>query len=504
MCTHSRFVFNPYSRRNVLVKCGKCPACQQEKAFKRATLIRNNMQDGMIALFFTLTYSNDFVPYINRADILSNVSGDINIYRNSSIRQIYDRHSNKLRWKKIDETVVLGSVMIEDLDLTNMDKIPNPKGLPKNFVSVCWFPDIQDFYKRLRNYLQRKLGYEKRFSYFTCSEYGGYSKRAHAHGLLFINREDEAMFRSAIVQAWPFADFTRTAKFIEVARDAANYVASYVNSPASLFPLLQAHCFKQKHSHSKNFGCLLDCFSLRSILQKIDKGDLFYYIRQKFDGTSNVRKLPIPLYILYRYFPICKGFGWLDSCQLRTILLDPKRVGEILGDYDVVCNFNRDIYDFDSFSRSFVCGLNISHRIVFHRQTKLINPLYTFTPKETYCIYVRLENCFKRFHAETGLSRYDYAFYYERVYSLYNSLMHKLLHEDINDIDEYLDFYDNGFEVLDNPLLSPTLSNLNLCADPNKRKFIVACTDRNNSLFYRMNKQKDVTNYCLSNIGYNV
>ena len=69
MCTHSRFIFNPYSRKNVLVKCGKCPSCLQEKAFARAQRIKNNYSDGTICLFFTLTYSNDFIPYIDRDDV---------------------------------------------------------------------------------------------------------------------------------------------------------------------------------------------------------------------------------------------------------------------------------------------------------------------------------------------------------------------------------------------------------------------------------------------------
>ena len=64
MCTHMRSIWNPYSRKNVLVKCGKCEACQQEAACRRANRIRNHVHDGNIQLFITLTYSNDFVPYV--------------------------------------------------------------------------------------------------------------------------------------------------------------------------------------------------------------------------------------------------------------------------------------------------------------------------------------------------------------------------------------------------------------------------------------------------------
>ena len=358
MCTHCRTVYNPYSRRTLLVKCGKCPSCLQEKAFARARRIKNNLDDGMICLFFTLTYANDYLPYIDRMDLYEDCfHEDVAIYRNASIRKVFDRHSGEVRWKKNDVKDIIAYVNPIDIDFCDIDKIPSPTGMPKDYVSVCWYPDIQDFYKRLRVYLERNCNYAKRFSYYSCSEYGSFHKRAHFHGLLFIPREDEALFRSAIVESWPYADKARTAKFIEIARDAANYVASYVNSSSRLFPLLTADCFKQKHSQSKDFGVVLDCFSLRSILKKIDEGDLYYYIRQKFDGTSNVRKLPIPLYVLYRYFPKCKGFSWLDSCQLRTILLDPQRVGDILTDVDLNFRYERDVYDYDCTSNSYILCL---------------------------------------------------------------------------------------------------------------------------------------------------
>ena len=61
MCTNSRFIWNPYARKKILVKCGKCDACKQEKALARSTRIRNNVTSGTIALFITLTYTNDYL-----------------------------------------------------------------------------------------------------------------------------------------------------------------------------------------------------------------------------------------------------------------------------------------------------------------------------------------------------------------------------------------------------------------------------------------------------------
>ena len=475
MCTHMRQIWNPYSRKLVLVKCGKCEACQQEKAMARANRIRNNVTTGTIALFVTLTYTNDFVPYVKLEDI-RDCKVDLPVFRQCQGQFVFDRHSRVKRFKKIHKESVIANVDASQIEDKSFQFYTHLKGMPRNCIGVTWFPDVQDFYKRLRINLSRHYNYEKPFSFFACTEYGGHTYRPHSHHLLFIPREDEELFRSAIIEAWPYADKSRTAKFIEVARDAANYVASYVNSSANVLPLMQSDNFKQKHSASKNFGVVLDCFQLPQILQKIDSGHLFYHREQKFDGESCVLNVPFPKYVLYRYFPVCKGFSWLDSSQLHSILLDPQKVGTILNDTDTI-------------------------------QNKLVNPIYHYSPLESYRIYVRLENCFKRFHAETGLSRYDYAYYYERCWSLYASTLEKLLHETFQEQQlDYADFYENGFEIVDKPDIAPTMSNLlnKITLDPNERKDIKLKTMQMHSLYSRMNKQRKVTNYVMDCMSYDV
>lgn len=517
MCTHCRQIFNPYSRRLVLVKCGKCDACKQERAAKRSVRIRNNASDGTVALFITLTYSNNYVPYVKRSDLATSEL-EVNIYRNNDVRYVFDRHSNKTRLKydygvrPIDRAYVPTEIRCSrDYDCPKIYRLSSLvplNGLGKDYIGVPYYPDIQDFYKRLRQYLIRDYHYDKSFSYFTCSELGGHSYRPHFHALLFIARSDEATFRSAIVKAWPYADRRRTAKFIEIAKNAASYVSAYVNCGSDLPALFEEPMFKPKHSSSKNFGCTLDCFSLAKVLEKIDSGDLAYYCRKKFDGQTNVYRLPLPKYILYRYFPVCKGFGWLTPCQLRAILLDPQKVGDILTDVQIKCNYDRVIYEYnESYNRFSPCML-LHNNIYINRQGKLANPLYHFSPKETYQIYVRLENCYQRFHFETGLSRFDYVFYYERVWSMYNSMLLKMMHEDLQDdpsFIDYSDFYENNYEVIDNPAIAPTLNNLhNLTIDPNMRIDVVNKTNNLRSLFSRLCKQKQVTNYSMVQMGYEV
>ena len=68
MCTHTRYITNRYTGDKVLVSCGKCPACLEAKALNRTNRIKNTYDGSNIALFVTLTYKNEFVPYILKSE----------------------------------------------------------------------------------------------------------------------------------------------------------------------------------------------------------------------------------------------------------------------------------------------------------------------------------------------------------------------------------------------------------------------------------------------------
>ena len=53
MCVNKRYVLNPYIHKRILVDCGKCEACQQERAIMRTNRIRNEYDSNYIMLFGT-------------------------------------------------------------------------------------------------------------------------------------------------------------------------------------------------------------------------------------------------------------------------------------------------------------------------------------------------------------------------------------------------------------------------------------------------------------------
>lgn len=491
MCVNARWIYNPYCRKKILVKCGKCDACLQEKALARTQRIKNNLTSGQLCLFITLTYSNDYVPYVLRSDLLSE-SIDINVYRSCTGRFVYSPKRG-LFFKKERGIELVDNIYIPIECRCSGDIMPlkHLQGCDSEKIGVCISSDIQKFFKRLSQILKRNYEILYPLNYYYCSEYGSFTHRPHFHALLYIRTSDEKAVREAIIKAWPYADSTRTSKYIEIARDAASYVASYVNSKHSLLPVLQESNFRQKHNYSRGFGVALDCFQLDSILAKIESGDLYYYRRKVFDGVTDVVPQPIPAYVINRYFPKFKGISRLSDAQLSSILICPDKV------YDVLFDGTKKMI-YESSNKLIEVDVN------YHNKLGLLN--YDYSEDETRQICVRLENAFQRFKDITGLNRFDYAFYFMRAWRVLFAVNMKFLHCPPNDAElpDYNDFYDNNLDVLNGDVSSPTLELAKLSMNPNARKDIKEKTISLSQIFDKKDKQRKVTNFALTALGHYV
>lgn len=470
MCQNVKYVNNKYIHRNLLVDCGKCPACQQKKAAARANRIRNTVADGNICLFVTLTYKNEFVPYIVRDD-LSVGYNDVSVYRDKTCR--YNRHGKGDDYSQsldVSDGCTVG--VVKDLYVHSQHQIDKLLDLNRSVsgrVGVCWFRDVQNFNKRLRQILKRNYGFKESYQSFCCSEYGSTSQRPHFHLLLFIPKDFENTFRSAIVKAWPYADSDRTAKFIEVARDCASYVSSYVNCGSDVSEILQTSSFRQKHSYSKYFGLGVKSFSLPEILKKVDESDLRYYSTVNIGGVANVVGFPIPKYVINRYFPVFKGFTRIAPDALDGVLLCPERLFEY-----------KESLDYSSI--------------------------------DIYRIKVLLDNAFKKYNIITGNNRFDFVIDFKRVWTCRKSTVLRDSLQSVSDVNEWKSFYDNNLDLfptfttfgVHKGVSAPTLFSLgynleDFQLNPNMIESRVKETARLSSLYFAMCKQRKVTNYVMSN-----
>lgn len=472
MCSNVKYVYNRYVGKTLIVDCGKCPSCQQSKAATRASRIRNNVRDGEISLFVTLTYDNRFVPYIRRSELCLD-GNTVNVYRDASCR--YHRVGKRDSYQQslfVDDGIkVLGSASFDVDSQLQIDRLLSVK--PSKFdakdtsdmVGVCWYSDVKNFFKRLRQVLKRHYGYSNGFSYFACSEYGSFTQRPHFHLLIYIPKDFEQTFRSAIVESWPFADKDRTARFVEVARDCASYVSSYVNSSSDVSQILQTSCFKQKHSYSKVFGMGLHAFSLDEVLQKTESGDLRYYSKVVRDGVPSVSSYPIPKYVINRYFPIFKGYSRIDVDTLASLLQDPTRL--------------------------------YKH---YPLRTKL-----GLSEDDVKRFVIRQNHAYDYYHRVTGGNRYDYAIDFERVWRCRKSVCLRDSLLEVDDVTIWPRYYDNFLDLHFSIVRNDTLKEI--CEaypavwqdNPNLTYPRLLRTVHLEEIYNKCNKQRRVTNYIMSN-----
>ena len=91
MCVNQRLITNPYTKRQLYVNCGKCPACLQEKAIHRVRRIKNTETDALDCMMVSLTYTRGTAPYIDRSEAYNFAHARLpylNVYRDSSFRRV--------------------------------------------------------------------------------------------------------------------------------------------------------------------------------------------------------------------------------------------------------------------------------------------------------------------------------------------------------------------------------------------------------------------------------
>ena len=482
MCTNSKYIYNRYINRSVLVSCGKCPACLQSKAAARANRIRNHVNDTDVCLFVTLTYANRFIPYIYKDDVNDDI---VNVYRHSSVRWYGDHPVIR------DKRELLGT-----LDLTFDDDsfyhrsddfkkaFDRRKGIKcmkhtNDRFSVCWFADGQNFMKRLRINLERKYGIKsenQRLSYYMCTEYGSKSQRAHLHLALFCPKSLESTVRSAICESWLYGDSRRTSRFIQVARDVASYVASYVNRPATFPRFLEKRGICQKHSFSQGFGVRAQCFSLPSLLEKIERRDLHYYRESFKNGVRTVSSVLIPKYVINRFFPLFKGYNLLNDFEIHEYLRNPSKLcGIVNGRF-----------------RRCVRGVDFSHLHENHQ----FHDMSLYSHDDFHRWKVRIENAYERFKSLSGLfdCTWDiYSLLYTSVWNLYHSSALIDSFENVTCINDLSDHYENILDLESGNVHSDLaffLSFVHFQCDPNKRHDVVESSLNLTSLYHKYQKHK--------------
>lgn len=284
-CFHPRKVTNRYTHETLFVRCGTCPSCLVHRSNIQCALISNMSSHFKYAYFFTLTYSDEFVPRVSlevveRCDAESEIDAyisdpdprhlpcDDSRYQiaatylpRSGCFRVHD--SGRVRdFSETEESYqflhTFSGKEVRDLLVASNGRY--------DFARKCVvFPSIDEcrneilvlnpydqnlFFKRLRKLIAEK--YDEKICYYLVSEYGGRTYRPHWHGILFFNSDElTSSICELVSKSWSYG---RTDCSLSRG-SAAGYVASYINSFVDLPDFFNRHKeIKPRSYHSKGLS----------------------------------------------------------------------------------------------------------------------------------------------------------------------------------------------------------------------------------------------------------
>ena len=341
MCRKKHLI---YTRKGkpLVVDCGHCDECRQAKANRYTQLIRNeSIGNGYITFFLTLTYNNKFIPYVNLDEIRNDIGFldhrdlDVNVYRHCSVRRVRlhgNVYGNREYVCRCIDTLTLEDTSFVDIEKLRPYRIPsiNKNGvkhyvLNKNKVGILYLPDIQNFFKSLKIDYERSENRKLEISYFYVGEYGPDTLRPHFHVAARVPVKDKDKFPAYVCKNWKFCDWTvnRQSKCIQIARNCASYISSYVNQHTYLSKIYDQKALRPFCSHTKFYGRNNGNFSFYKILESFYRRDLHYTQRYYLRDSCVDRELLLPSYVIEYFFPKFKGYSSLSTDELRSIYFDP-------------------------------------------------------------------------------------------------------------------------------------------------------------------------------------
>ena len=312
-CQYRSFITNRYTGVRIAVDCGQCDYCIHKRAQKASMRVKTAGSAFKYSYFVTLTYDNEHIPLFNCKVLHSEyedvvgISGDIHFgdeyHKYIPVSEYQCNDDSVLRhifFEQVQGTVPFDREIkeyapVKDNWFLSMDAIRSfihkTQAFNKtdysvseqygrdNLIPFLNYVDVQNYIKRLRKHLFKRLGSYETLHFYAVGEYGPVHFRPHFHLLLFSNSNEVAeVLRECHDKSWKLgrSDFQRSAG------GAASYVASYINS-LSAAPLLYRSCraFRPRSRASLGFfekGC-----------DFVEGDDPYAQIEKKIDSVVNGR-----------------------------------------------------------------------------------------------------------------------------------------------------------------------------------------------------------------------
>lgn len=453
MCTHRKYIRNKYTGEQLLVDCGKCDACLQAKANKRAMRMIQGKTDGYVSLFVTFTYDTKYIPYVSLTDLVTYSSGldansfaSVPIYRDYDckyvrsgitydyIRRDYpcDKKQIIIHHKSFDEGQEFMFKVKDFHDAIKNSPIKTicervdfngKKVFSVDKIGVLYHHDIVNFFKRYKKLLKTKYHVPYDIDYFYCSEYGPQTLRPHFHALFRVPTDKVDLYKKAYYESWRYCDYDKLStedreKCCQVAKSAECYVSTYVNSHSYIPDFLRNSSQKTTSRFSRYYGLVNKSFSLENVVRLYYTGSLRYDTISKKNGVPTESSNALPQYVIDRYFPKFKGYCRLTSNEISDFVANP------------LLNFRR------------------------------LASKTNWTENDIIAIMATLKKRIQ-FAATQGIDLTYYAFLYPRVRALYKSNVLQDWYESLGNVTDVQQLeFDNLVDVMYGALRAPTLHNI--------------------------------------------
>lgn len=296
LCLHPTYVYNKYTNEKLVVPCGKCETCKHSRASHWVQRLRLESSQHKYVVFFTLTYSDTFVP-----------KADVNL-----------------------DTFCLELTDKEQKNFLNDEYCQDYIAKFDYNINVLSVSDVQNFMKRLRKkiYQNEKISENQKYiRYYIAGEYGPskFKHRPHYHGLLFFDNDVLAKVITAYIrEAWSSYDvhsrtFTPFGRIdVQFASGkACDYVSQYLNCFSCLPSVLQISRFRPFHVFSKFPPIGFNACDTAQIREIFFNGNACFMLQDPLRGSTK----PVFLWRTFesKIFPKFTGYCKISDCDRAAL-----------------------------------------------------------------------------------------------------------------------------------------------------------------------------------------
>lgn len=271
VCQHGRDIINPYTGQHMYIPCGTCDTCIDKKRTSRSIKCEVQKSLSRYCYFVTLTYDSLCVPKCT----ISHFEDDIYCIEARPRRPFYRLiKKGKRRIKRYVRGLSMTDSFKEYFKSTpeyiqefTAKASLSMEGKYRWLIGKYGYlsrKDFQLFAKRLRFKCSKITGKYETIHMYYVGEYTPKHFRPHFHFLLFFDSERLASSIGSIINScWRFGrvDWSLARK------DAASYVAAYVNSSVRLpYHLRESPACRPFSRFSNKFGdSLFDAAKYRAM-----------------------------------------------------------------------------------------------------------------------------------------------------------------------------------------------------------------------------------------------